>query len=73
MQLGLHMGPPTTEAEAVHESVAFLWHPIPLVGPPCLASEGEDAPAVTLCVGRGTTREVSPFSEKGRRYGGRAV
>lgn len=42
MQLGLHMGPPTTEAEAVHESVAFLGYPIPLVGPPCLASDKGD-------------------------------
>lgn len=29
MQLGLHVGPPTTVAGAVSESVACLWIPFP--------------------------------------------
>lgn len=66
MQLGLHMGPPTTEAEAVHESVAFLQNPIPLAGPPCLASEEEDAPAVTnLVCGEGDNQGGLPILREG--------
>jgi hypothetical protein len=48
-QLGLHVDPPTTEAGAVPESVACLpVDPVPLTGPPCLASVGEAVPSTIV-------------------------
>ena len=45
MQFGLHLGSPTIETRAVPEPIASSVDLVPLTGPRCLASVGEDMPS----------------------------
>ena len=47
IQLGLHVGPLTTGAGAISDSVGLRSDPLPLDGLPHLASVGEVAPGIT--------------------------